>query len=128
MKAAYIRLHRLGDAHSVEAWNEAGTLVGGMYGVNSGGVFSGESMFHFTPNASKLALLFFVDYLSKCGADFMDIQQLTPHLAALGAQEIARDEFLTRCEATRARHLTLFPPPIHSAIEPVSIPVAIRSD
>lgn len=108
IQRAYIRLHRSGDAHSVEAWDETGALVGGLYGVDSGGVFSGESMFHLAPNASKLALLFFVDYLSSRGADFIDIQQLTPHMAALGAWEIERDDFLARSDTARQRGLILF--------------------
>ncbi len=96
MEAAYCRLHRLGIAHSVEAWNPAGQLAGGLYGVDAGGLFSGESMFHREPNASKLALLFLVDHLQGQGVDFLDIQQLTPHLAALGAREIPRATFQRR--------------------------------
>ena len=96
MQAAYTNLHRLGDAHSVEAWDKAGNLVGGLYGVDGGGVFSGESMFHTAPNASKLALLFLAAHLQSRGLDFMDIQQMTPHMKALGAEEIPRAEFLHR--------------------------------
>lgn len=96
MVRAYCDFHRAGYAHSVEAWDEAGNLVGGLYGVCVAGVFSGESMFHSVPNASKLALLFLTDYLQSRGLTWMDIQVMTPHLAALGASEISREEFLDR--------------------------------
>ena len=105
---AYCSLHRAGDAHSVEAWDEAGVLVGGLYGVAVGGVFSGESMFHHAPNASKLALLFLMDHLRAQGLGWIDIQVMTPHLAALGAHEIPRDEFLDRLETEHGRGLRLF--------------------
>lgn len=109
MLRAYCAFHRAGCAHSVEAWDEAGVLVGGLYGVCGGGVFSGESMFHLAPNASKLALLFLVEHLRARGLRWMDIQVMTPHMAALGAREIPRDEFLDRLDAEHARGLTLFP-------------------
>ena len=111
MEYAYCRLHRDGDAHSVEAWDEAGALVGGVYGVDAGGAFCGESMFHTQPNASKLALLFLVDHLAARGANFMDIQMLTPHMEALGAVEIPRNEFLARLRMAQASGLPLFEPP-----------------
>ncbi len=109
MLRAYRALHRAGYAHSVEAWDEAGTLVGGLYGVAVGGVFSGESMFHYVPNASKLALLFLTDHLRARGLGWMDIQVMTPHLAVLGAHEVPRDEFLDWLDAEYARGLALFP-------------------
>ncbi len=109
MLSAYRTLHGLGHAHSVEAWDAEGSLVGGLYGVECGGVFSGESMFHAVPNASKLALLFLCDYLSARGAGWLDIQMMTPHLAALGAHELPRDEFLDRLDAEHRRELVLFP-------------------
>lgn len=105
----YRSLHRAGFAHSAEAWDESGALVGGLYGVAVGGVFSGESMFHHAPNASKMALLFLLDHLRARGLGWMDIQVMTPHMAALGAHEIPRDEFLDRLEAEHARGLALFP-------------------
>jgi leucyl/phenylalanyl-tRNA--protein transferase len=119
MERAYKRLHREGDAHSAEAWNPAGELVGGVYGVDAGGAFGGESMFHREPNASKLALLFLVAHLRARGAEFLDIQMMTPHMAALGAIEVSRNEFLARLAAAQARGLTLFdpcPPPGASAL------------
>ena len=109
MQSAYSTLHRLGHAHSAEAWDAEGALVGGLYGVGTGGVFSGESMFHRVPNASKMALLFLCEHLQERGLSWIDIQVLTPHLAALGAQEIPRDEFLDRIEAEQSRRLVLFP-------------------
>lgn len=106
--AAYLRLHRLGHAHSVEAWRD-GRLVGGLYGVDVDGAFGGESMFHVEPNASKLVLLFLVDHLRARGLDYLDVQVMTPHLERLGAHTMHRDAFLGRLAATRARGLVLFP-------------------
>ena len=108
MRDAYLALHRCGDAHSVEAWDEAGALIGGLYGVSVDGVFSGESMFHRAPNASKLALLYLVDHLSARGLSWIDIQVMTPHMAALGAIVIPRNQFLDRLETESSRGLILF--------------------
>jgi leucyl/phenylalanyl-tRNA---protein transferase len=104
----YNKLHEQGTAHSVEAWNTSGELVGGLYGVDAGGVFCGESMFHREPNTSKLALLFLIDHLKERGATWLDAQVMTPHMAALGAKEIDRDEFLDKIEATQKLKLKLF--------------------
>jgi leucyl/phenylalanyl-tRNA--protein transferase len=82
---AYTQLHREGEAHSVEVW-ESGELIGGLYGVDAGGAFCGESMFHRRPNASKLALLFLIEHLKSRGATWLDAQVMTPHLQALGAK------------------------------------------
>lgn len=112
MERAYGRLHRRGDTHSVEVWDETGSLVGGVYGVDAGGVFCGESMFHTRPNASKLALLHLVTHLRTRGLDWIDIQMMTPHMEALGATLIPRDAFLNRLAETQARHLVLFDPPL----------------
>ena len=102
MQRAYQGLHRLGHAHSAEAWDETGTLVGGLYGVCTNGYFSGESMFHHVPNASKLALLFLLDHLAAHGICWLDCQTMTPHTEALGAREISRDEFLDRIAGIRS--------------------------
>jgi leucyl/phenylalanyl-tRNA--protein transferase len=107
MLRAYQRLHREGEAHSAEAWQED-RLVGGIYGVEAGGAFACESMFYLRPNASKLALLHLVDHLGARGLDWIDIQMVTPHMAALGAREIPRAEFLERLARTQARRLRLF--------------------
>ncbi len=97
--AAYTELHRLGWAHSVEAWRD-GRLVGGLYGVAVGGLFAGESMFHRERDASKVALVGLVSLLADEHAEdrLLDVQWLTPHLATLGAVEITRDEYLDRLE------------------------------
>jgi leucyl/phenylalanyl-tRNA---protein transferase len=95
MMAAYTELHRLGYAHSVESWRED-RLVGGLYGMSLGRVFFGESMFSREPDASKVALVRLVERLRGNGAELIDCQQATPHLASLGAREIPRAEFAKR--------------------------------
>lgn len=95
MVSAYTELHRLGIAHSFEAWLE-GVLVGGMYGVLVDGVFSGESMFCTESDASKLCLLNAVAWLKAQGHQWMDIQMVTPVTQSLGGKTIARPEFLAR--------------------------------
>jgi leucyl/phenylalanyl-tRNA--protein transferase len=108
IRAAYTRLHRLGIAHSVEAWR-AETLVGGIYGVDVDGAFAAESMFHHETDASKLALLYLVDHLRARGLDWIDIQVMTPHMQRFGARPIPRRDFLEKLARTRARRLRLFP-------------------
>jgi leucyl/phenylalanyl-tRNA--protein transferase len=103
----YRELHGLGMAHSVEAWRD-GLLVGGLYGVDAGGVFCGESMFYKESNASKLALLFLVDHLAAGGARWLDVQVMTPHMKALGAKTIRRSRFLDLLAQTQERELRLF--------------------
>jgi len=95
--AAYLRLHELGWAHSVEAWHD-GRLAGGLYGVALGGLFAGESMFHRRRDASKVALVGLVDLLGDAlAADrLIDVQWLTPHLESLGAVEVSREAYLRR--------------------------------
>ncbi|HEX6085905.1 MAG TPA: leucyl/phenylalanyl-tRNA--protein transferase [Thermoanaerobaculia bacterium] len=104
---AYTRFHAAGDVHSVEAWQD-GTLVGGLYGVDAGGVFTGESMFHRRPDASKLALLFLIEHLQSRGATFVDCQVMTPHMEALGAREIPRGKFLDLLAEAQAKGTRLF--------------------
>jgi len=108
MRAAYLRLHRAGAVHSVEAWR-GDTLVAGLYGVDADGTFAAESMFHRETDASKLALLHLVDHLGRRGLDWIDVQVMTPHLARLGARAVPRSMFLARLAGTRARGLRLFP-------------------
>jgi leucyl/phenylalanyl-tRNA---protein transferase len=101
--AAYGELHRLGWAHSVEAW-QGGELVGGLYGVAIGGLFAGESMFHHVRDASKVALVGLVELLDdEHAADrLLDVQWVTPHLASLGAVDLPRPAYLDRlAEALR---------------------------
>ncbi len=95
--AAYAELHRLGWAHSVEAWSD-GELVGGLYGVAIGGLFAGESMFHRATDASKVALMGLVELLDDSHAQerLVDVQWLTPHLGTLGVVEMARADYVRR--------------------------------
>lgn len=92
MQAAFIRLHKLGFAHSVECW-DGENLVGGIYGVCLGRCFFGESMFSRRDNASKLVLIHLVQRLEQLGFVLLDCQQTTAHLLSLGAEEISRKAF-----------------------------------
>lgn len=95
IRAAYLRLHRLGWAHSVEAWQDD-VLVGGLYGVAIGGLFAGESMFHRVRDASKVALMGLVELMRDEHADLrlLDVQWRTPHLGSLGVVEVDRPTYL----------------------------------
>ncbi|MDR5867618.1 leucyl/phenylalanyl-tRNA--protein transferase [Halomonas koreensis] len=93
MREAYARLHALGAAHSVEVWQH-GALVGGLYGVALGPVFFGESMFSRVPDASKVALVTLARRMAAGGGRLIDCQMHTPHLASLGARDIARETFI----------------------------------
>jgi leucyl/phenylalanyl-tRNA---protein transferase len=104
MEEAYITLHGLGYAHSVEAWFE-GKLVGGLYGVSLGKAFFGESMFHSKTDASKVALAVLVEKLKTWGFHFVDSQMTTDHMHHLGAKEIPRRIFLKRLQSA-LRHST----------------------
>ncbi len=92
MRAAYLELHRLGHAHSIEAWRDAG-LAGGLYGVRLGGVFFGESMFSVTRDASKVALAHLIAVCQRNGIVVIDCQLYSRHLASLGARTIPRSRF-----------------------------------
>jgi len=94
----YCALHDLGWTHSVETWNEKGELVGGLYGIEVGGLFAGESMFHVERDASKAALVGLVDALSLGGPRLLDVQWATDHLVSMGAIEIRRDAYLDLLE------------------------------
>jgi leucyl/phenylalanyl-tRNA---protein transferase len=100
MRAAYERLHALGWAHSLEVW-DGDELVGGLYGVQCGGVFTGESMFHDRADASKVALVDLCERLTTAGGTVVDVQLTTPHLATMGARDTARAEFLGLLAAVR---------------------------
>ncbi|MCF6348254.1 MAG: leucyl/phenylalanyl-tRNA--protein transferase [Flavobacteriaceae bacterium] len=93
MQQAYIKLHELGFAKSVEVWLD-NELVGGLYGIDLGNIFCGESMFSKTSNASKIAFIFLVEKLQKENYKLLDCQVYNNHLASLGAEEITRTEFL----------------------------------
>jgi leucyl/phenylalanyl-tRNA--protein transferase len=92
---AYTRLHRMGHAHSVEAWRD-GRLAGGLYGVAIGRMFFGESMFAHEPDASKVALVRLVELLRERDMPLIDCQQETQHLSRFGARPIPRREFAER--------------------------------
>ncbi len=96
--ASYVALHRLGHAHSVEAWCD-GRLAGGLYGVSLGGAFFGESMFHEVTDASKVALHALVVRMRERGYSLLDTQWITPHLATFGAIEIPRATYQKRLHA-----------------------------
>ncbi len=93
---AYSELHRLGWAHSIEVWDSEGSLAGGLYGVSIGGLFAGESMFHRTRDASKVALVHLVVLMSTGGGELLDVQWQTPHLESLGAVVIGKGAYLDR--------------------------------
>jgi leucyl/phenylalanyl-tRNA--protein transferase len=92
---AYTQLHEQGHAHSIECW-EGDHLVGGIYGVGVGGFFAGESMFHRSDNASKVALYHLTQHLRERGFSLFDIQMVTPITEELGAVTISRSEYLKR--------------------------------
>jgi leucyl/phenylalanyl-tRNA--protein transferase len=106
MLRAYVRLHGLGWAHSVEVW-ERSELVGGVYGVQVGAVFTGESMFHRRADASKVALLALASRFADAGGVLLDAQLPTPHLRSLGFRTLPRHDFLSRLEELRERDVRL---------------------
>jgi len=97
MQTAYTRLHGLGWAHSIEVW-EADTLVGGLYGVQVGAVFTGESMFSRAPSASKVAMCDLLDRFVEAGGHVLDVQLMTDHLATMGAMAIPRTSWLRQLQ------------------------------
>ena len=90
---AYTELHRQGFAASVEVWDQDGRLVGGLYGVNLGRAFFGESMFSLVPNASKIALIYLARYFGQLGGVMIDCQLETPHLRSMGGRYIPYEEY-----------------------------------
>lgn len=100
MERAYRRLHGLGWAHSLEVWR-GDVLVGGLYGVQVGGVFTGESMFHHERDASKAALVDLVARFAEAAGTVVDVQLTTPHLTAMGAVDVDRAAFLDLLAAHR---------------------------
>lgn len=106
MTRAYMTLRHLGHAHSLEVWRDS-QLVGGLYGVQRGGLFAAESMFHRQTDMSKVALLYCCSSLLTAGVGLFDVQFLTPHLASLGAREISRREYLHRVRVERERRINL---------------------
>jgi leucyl/phenylalanyl-tRNA---protein transferase len=110
MRQAYVALHELGWAHSVEVWTPEGRLGGGLYGFTIGGLFAGESMFSRQRDASKVALVHLVALLAadQQAGRLLDVQWATPHLVSLGARPIPRSEYLRRL--AKALELPLPPP------------------
>jgi leucyl/phenylalanyl-tRNA--protein transferase len=102
MQQAYAALHRRGVAHSLEVW-EGAELVGGLYGVLTGSVFSGESMFHLRSGASKVAVVDLCDRLLEVGVVLVDTQQETEHMGAMGQVLAGRDEYVRAVHALRDR-------------------------
>lgn len=103
MRAAYIRLHQLGHAHSVEVWQKD-ALVGGVYGIALGSLFFGESMFSTVNNASKIGFITLVRRLQERGFTLIDCQVATPHLAQWGAESITRPYYLQELSEGLARN------------------------
>ncbi len=91
---AFTTLHRMGWAHSIEVFDRAGELAGGLYGVRINGLFAGESMFHLQRDASKVALMSLVQLMRDTGMTLLDVQWRTDHLASLGAIEVSRRRYL----------------------------------
>jgi leucyl/phenylalanyl-tRNA--protein transferase len=105
MQNAYVNLHQLGHAHSVEVWHD-GLLVGGLFGVAVGRVFAAESMFTRLTDASKAGLAYLVDRLQRRGFDLLDVQWTNAHTRSLGAKDIAREQYLARLKAGLTSRLT----------------------
>ncbi len=99
IRELYRQLYNMGHVHTVEVYDGAGALVGGLYGVRIGGAFFGESMFHRATDASKVALVHLAARLIHGGFTLLDTQFVTPHLQTLGAIEISRDEYHQRLDA-----------------------------
>jgi len=93
MQNAYLQLHEIGFAHSIEVWQDE-QLVGGLYGLYIGDIFCGESMFHTVTDASKIAFIGLQQHLTNIGCKLIDCQLHNEHLASLGATEISRDTFI----------------------------------
>lgn len=105
MFQAYVHMHRLGHAHSIEAWL-GDELAGGVYGIAIGGFFAGESMFHRVRDASKVALAYLIEYLRLRGYLLFDSQVLTEHTARMGAIEIPRELYLLRLRNAIEQNVT----------------------
>lgn len=119
MRDAYLEMHQLGHAHSVEAWLDD-DLVGGLYGLAIGRVFFGESMFHRATDASKVAFAHLVRQLDQWGCRLIDCQVTNPHLQSLGATEVSRADFedlLAREVASTGFPATWPPRPVNTLFE-----------
>lgn len=105
MQNAYVTLHQLGHAHSVEVWQDQ-RLVGGLFGVAVGAAFAAESMFYRVTDASKAALAFVVDHLRGRGFELLDVQWTNSHTRRLGARDIPRVEYVARLKAAASRNVS----------------------
>ena len=104
---AYCELHQTGWAHSFETWERAsGRLVGGMYGVSVGKIFSGESMYHIVTGASKFAVVGAAEILKKCRVTILDTEMVTSTTALFGARKVPRSQFLKWLSETKCAPLT----------------------
>jgi leucyl/phenylalanyl-tRNA---protein transferase len=119
MRTAYWRLRQLGWAHSVEVW-DGRELVGGLYGVQVGAVFTGESMFHHRSDASKVALVDLASRFAAAGGRLIDVQITTPHLVTLGACDEPRNRFLALLADARDEDVRLAtePLPVARLVQP----------
>jgi leucyl/phenylalanyl-tRNA--protein transferase len=111
IKAAYAQLFTLGFGHSVEVWDQSGSLVGGLYGVSQAGVFNAESMFSKATDASKIALWALVNRLRRCGVTLLEVQFMTPHLGSLGAVEVSKNRYLDLLSQALRRPVQFDPVP-----------------
>ncbi len=105
MREAYRALHKQGHVHSVEVWKDD-ELVGGLYGVQVGSLFCGESMFSLQTNASKIGLWYFCRHFSSYGGKLIDCQVMNPHLQSLGAVEISRENFISALNLYKTERLS----------------------
>lgn len=105
MRQAYGQLAHEGKCHSVEVWQHD-TLVGGLYGIEMGQLFCGESMFSTATNASKIALWYFCHHFSTHQGKLIDCQVMNPHLKSLGAKELSRDNFMQSLLSLKEQHVT----------------------
>jgi leucyl/phenylalanyl-tRNA--protein transferase len=105
MQNAYLTMHQLGHAHSIEVWQD-GRLVGGLFGMAIGGLFAAESMFHRATDASKAALTFLVEHLQVRGYELLDVQWTNSHTRSLGATDIPRAEYIARLSRAVNRNAT----------------------
>lgn len=108
LRVAYGQLHQLGIAHSIECWNAAGELVGGVYGIALGRVFFGESMFSHATNASKIALVYLSQQLARWQFELIDCQVASDHILSMGASMMPRREF-----TSQVRQFSRLPQPPH---------------
>ena len=108
MTDAYIKLHKLDHAHSIELWDYQERIVGGIFGVLIGKMFFGESMFSFQTNASKVALVYLVTHLHHWGFPMLDCQLPSAHLASLGAEAISRTEYINIIRPLCKENLSTF--------------------